>query len=92
MNPELKFTLLYTAIGTGWILFSDHILIWLLNETSIDELWKYKSPKGVFYVVTNGGGLLYLLAKRCHESIQDKIGGWKPLPTRLHTIFRNLSV
>jgi hypothetical protein len=48
MKPELKLTLLYTAIGTGWILFSDHILMWLLNETSVDELWKYQSLKVCF--------------------------------------------
>jgi light-regulated signal transduction histidine kinase (bacteriophytochrome) len=90
MKPELKLTLLYTAIGTGWILFSDHILMWLLNETSVDELWKYQSFKGVFYVVTTGG-LLYLLTKRYHESIQDKIRELENLNAQLQIQTQNLS-
>ena len=90
MKPELKVTLIYTFGGICWILFSDQVMIWMLNETSLENLWRYQSYKGIFYVFTTGV-LLYLLAKRYYESIQDKLDELKKLNAQLQLQTLNLT-
>ncbi|WP_158857015.1 sensor histidine kinase [Lunatibacter salilacus] len=87
MKPELKLTIFYTGIGVLWILLSDFLLKWFFDDKNIVN---YQTYKGITYVVATGA-LLYLLAKRYNNSIQEKILELEKLNAKLQIQTRNLT-
>lgn len=87
MKPELKLTVIYIGVGVLWILSSDLFLKLFFEE---DNFVNYQTYKGIGYVVATGA-LLYLLAKRYNNSIQEKILELEKLNAQLQIKTQNLT-
>lgn len=87
MKTELKLTIIYTGVGILWILSSDLILELFFDE---EQFVNYQTYKGISYVVATGV-LLYLLAKRYNNSIQEKILELEKLNAQLQIQTQNLT-
>ncbi len=72
MKPELKLTLIYTGLGILWILLSDMFLMSFFDDKDLSSMGPYQTYKGISYVLATGA-LLFLLARRYNNSIQEKI-------------------
>jgi light-regulated signal transduction histidine kinase (bacteriophytochrome) len=91
MKPELKLAIIYTGVGICWILLSDMFLMWFFKDHEFTKMGSFQTYKGISYVVTTGI-LLYLLARRYYNSIQDKIIELKKLNAQLQMQALNLKI
>jgi len=66
LSPPLKTTLIYAVFGLVWILFSDHVLEWLISDPHL--LTHFQSLKGAAYVLLTSV-LLYVLMRRDYARI-----------------------
>lgn len=71
VNSVFKITLLYLAFGLLWIFLSDSLLSVFVPGDILQQA-KIQTLKGCGYVVLTAS-LLYVLIKRYHQQLQDKI-------------------
>ncbi|MFW5996310.1 MAG: HD-GYP domain-containing protein [Halanaerobiaceae bacterium] len=67
LKRENKITLIYLAIGLGWILFSDYIVLKVANNP--ETVNTYQSYKGILYVLLTTI-LLYLLLSKTFRDLR----------------------
>jgi len=93
LSPPVKITAIYLLIGIIWILFSDSITSMLFQQRS--DLTLVQNLKGVFYVITTGIILFYLIRKyhmrelKFQESLQKHIKDNELLLKEVHHRVKN---
>ncbi|SNS70355.1 His Kinase A (phospho-acceptor) domain-containing protein [Belliella buryatensis] len=89
MKPSFKIALIYLLVGVLWILLSDRILELILEPLDIFEYKYYQSIKGVTYV-TLTAILLYILVKKYHINLSNKINELEKLNEELNSQSKKL--
>ena len=69
-NPVKKIVIIYFVFGILWILFSDFIAIYFLNDYA--SYHQIQSVKGVVFVIITGLFLYYLLVSNLKEIIEKE--------------------
>lgn len=72
MRGSLKVTLIYLAIGFLWILLSDRLSLFLFTEQQIEEVIYFQTYKGLFYVLSTGI-IIFFLVKKYETQVLVKI-------------------
>lgn len=72
MKGSLKVTIIYLSIGFLWILLSDRLSLFLFTEEQIEEIIYFQTYKGLFYVLSTGMIIFYLV-KKYESQVYTKI-------------------
>ncbi|MFW5684294.1 MAG: sensor histidine kinase [Spirochaetota bacterium] len=65
VTRALLITVIYLAVGTAWILFSDHLASTVAGEAS--RLAAFQRAKGLVYIALTGAGLFLLIAHQMRD-------------------------
>jgi light-regulated signal transduction histidine kinase (bacteriophytochrome) len=72
MKPSLRIASIYLLVGFVWILVSDKIVLLFLDENEIKSITYFQNLKGIFYVLTTGF-LLYFLIDKYYKTINNQL-------------------
>lgn len=87
LNP-LTIAIAYAAIGSIWIIYSDHILAFADADMSVAHVTRLQTLKGILYISLTAG-LIYLLISIAARQVISSRNELEEMKTRYLQLFEN---
>lgn len=72
MKGALKIALIYCFFGAFWIMFSDKVVLWIIDPSQQQEITYFQTIKGLVYVFLTGI-LLYFLVLKFYKALDEEL-------------------